>query len=293
MRCGGSVTPPTVYDSARPSRFRQMLQQLCLHRWTGAGTVPTPHQQSGQRDHEFSVTQTLLSRRPFSHRPGDTAGVLSASMKSLYLSQTFTWNSDQAHDRYDQPQSGTRASSMCSALERQRAISHTVSPTVDTTYTADFTTQYYLTTSAGSGGSVTRRADARQRQSVQIQATADSGYAFTPDRHWVRLIFRFHQSVNVTMNGPITEKQPSRPFTGDRADESCRAFHYCRLSPLRFTSDLHLGQRLKPYHRHNISADGGGSPVCVEQLERHRRLVARCCPTSNTTYTANFTRSIT
>ena len=91
------------------------------------------------------------------------------------------------------------------------AISHTITCTgTPTTYSANFTTQYYLTMNAGTGGTVTPLSGWYNRASggevMQIQATETSGYAFTgwtgtgsgsytgPDK-----------SATITMDGPITE----------------------------------------------------------------------------------------
>jgi len=65
------------------------------------------------------------------------------------------------------------------------AISHTVTtPSTATTYTAGFTTQYYLTTAVGIGGSAAGSISPASRYvnagaSESITATATAGYAFT------------------------------------------------------------------------------------------------------------------
>ena len=60
-------------------------------------------------------------------------------------------------------------------------MSHAVAPSAPTTYTVSFTTQYQLTMSAGTGGSVTPASggfyDSGQR--VAIDAAAGAGYRFS------------------------------------------------------------------------------------------------------------------
>src|SRR5438105_2653667 len=57
-------------------------------------------------------------------------------------------------------------------------ISHSVTPSTATTYTASFKTQYYLTTSAGTGGNISP-ASGYFDSTVQVSATANTNYGFT------------------------------------------------------------------------------------------------------------------
>ena len=60
------------------------------------------------------------------------------------------------------------------------AISHTVTPTTNKTYTANFNTQYFLTMSHGTGGTVTPASAWKNNGTVvSIHATPASGYSFT------------------------------------------------------------------------------------------------------------------
>uniref|UniRef100_Q01T07 Bacterial repeat domain-containing protein n=1 Tax=Solibacter usitatus (strain Ellin6076) TaxID=234267 RepID=Q01T07_SOLUE len=61
------------------------------------------------------------------------------------------------------------------------ALSHSVTaPATSTTYTATFTTQYYLTTSAGAGGSIAPASGwYNTGAAVPVSATATGGYQFT------------------------------------------------------------------------------------------------------------------
>src|SRR5581483_5639392 len=87
------------------------------------------------------------------------------------------------------------------------AISHTVAPTTKTNYTATFTTQYYLTTTAGTGGRVRPASGWRKSgASVSISATPDSGYSFSD---WTGTGTGSYSGpdnpASIIMNGPISE----------------------------------------------------------------------------------------
>ena len=103
------------------------------------------------------------------------------------------------------------------------AISHTVTPTTNKTYTANFTTQYYLTMSHGTGGTVSPPSGWRNSGSaVSISAMPRNGYSFTD---WTGSGTGSYSGTNnpgsITMNGPITETAAfhTESRSGNRADE--------------------------------------------------------------------------
>src|SRR5204863_4707574 len=71
--------------------------------------------------------------------------------------QTFSWAPGSSHTiATTSPQSGaTGVRYVWSKWSDGGTISHTVAPTTNKTYTATFTTQYYLTMAHGTGGTVT------------------------------------------------------------------------------------------------------------------------------------------
>src|ERR1041385_6978056 len=74
-----------------------------------------------------------------------------------YTSATvFTWTSGSSHTiATTSPQSGgTGIQYLYSSWSDGGAMSHTIAPSSSGTYTASFTTQYYLTMNSGAGGSV-------------------------------------------------------------------------------------------------------------------------------------------
>ena len=86
-------------------------------------------------------------------------------------------------------------------------ISHTVCPTTNTTYTATFRRQYFLTMAAGSGGAVIpRSAWENAGTNITIRAIAHAPYHFV---NWTGMGTWSYSGPNnpatITMNGPITE----------------------------------------------------------------------------------------
>ncbi len=123
--------------------------------------------------------------------------------------QTFSWVSGSNHTiGTTSPQSGgTGTQYVWNSWSDGGAISHNVAPTTNTTYTAKFTTQYFLTMNAGTGGTVTPASGWKNSGSTgQIKATANSGFTFS---NWTGSgSGSFSGTTNpatITINGPITE----------------------------------------------------------------------------------------
>src|SRR5882724_1723280 len=123
--------------------------------------------------------------------------------------QTFNWAPGANHTiATTSPQSGgAGVQYIWGSWSDGGVVSHIVSPSVATTYTANFTTQYYLTMSAGAGGSVSPASGWNNSGAVTgISATASNGYSFGS---WTGSGSGSFSGTNnpasVTMNGPITE----------------------------------------------------------------------------------------
>ncbi|RPJ85477.1 MAG: hypothetical protein EHM13_00940 [Acidobacteria bacterium] len=123
--------------------------------------------------------------------------------------QAFDWTPGSEHTIATSPQAGGVGTQYAYASWSDGgAMSHTVAPSARTTYTVSFTTQYQLTMSAGTGGSVTPASggfyDSGQR--VVIDAVADAGYRFSA---WAGTGSGSYSGstghTTVTMNGPITQ----------------------------------------------------------------------------------------
>ena len=123
--------------------------------------------------------------------------------------QAFNWPYGAGHTiATTSPQSGgTGVQYVWGSWSDGGAISHTVTAISNTTYTANFTTQYFLTMNAGPGGSVSPVSGWNNSNAVvNISAIASNGYAFSA---WAGSGSGSYSGTNsspsVTMNGPITE----------------------------------------------------------------------------------------
>jgi hypothetical protein len=123
--------------------------------------------------------------------------------------QTFSWDPGSSHTiATTSPQSGaTGVRYVWVNWTGGGAISHTVVPTTNATYTANFRTQYYLTMSHGTGGTVSPASGWRNSgAAVSISAKPATGYSFT---NWTGTRTGSYSGTNssasITMGGPITE----------------------------------------------------------------------------------------
>jgi hypothetical protein len=128
---------------------------------------------------------------------------------SYSSAQTFSWVPGSSHTiATTSPQNGaTGVRYVWSNWTGGGAISHTVAPTTNKIYTANFNTQYFLTMSHGTGGSVSPASGWKASgTAVSITATPGTGYHFT---NWTGSGTGSYSGPNnpasITMGGPITE----------------------------------------------------------------------------------------
>jgi hypothetical protein len=124
-------------------------------------------------------------------------------------SQTFSWTPGSSHTiATTSPQSGgTGIQYVWKSWGDNGGMSHTVAPTVNKTYTATFTTQYYLTMNHGTGGTVSPASGWKNSgTAVSVSATPASGYIFNS---WTGSGTGSYTGPtnpsSITMGGPITE----------------------------------------------------------------------------------------
>jgi len=142
--------------------------------------------QTSPADRSFTVDGTThSSTQTFSWQPGSSHTIATTSLQSGGTGVQYVWKkwSDNG------------------------SISHTVAPTTNKTYTATFTTQYYLTMSAGTGGKVSPISGWKNSgAALSISATPATGYMFT---NWIgNGTGSYTGSANpssITLGGPITE----------------------------------------------------------------------------------------
>ena len=123
--------------------------------------------------------------------------------------QTFTWTPGSSHTiAASSPQSGgAGVQYVWNSWSDGGAVSHTITPTSNTTYTASFTTQYYLTTGAAAGGAASPGSGwTNSGASLSISATASNGYTFSGWMGGGSGSYSGNDNpAAITMNGPITE----------------------------------------------------------------------------------------
>lgn len=156
----------------------------------------------------FSFT-FVTSNIPVTVQTGPSGRSYTVDGTAYSTAHVFSWLYGSSHTiATTSPQSGgTGVQYVWGSWSDSNAISHTVIANSVTTNTANFTTQYYLTMNAGTGGSVTPSSGwTNSGAVVNISATASNGYSFGS---WTGSGSGSYSGNNssspVTMNGPITE----------------------------------------------------------------------------------------
>src|SRR4030095_9396693 len=196
----------TVSISATPSTG------YSFSKWTGSGpgsfsgtTNPVNITMNGP------ITETATFTPPVQVTVQTTpAGpTFSVDGTSYGASKTFSWTTGSSHTiATTSPQDGgTGVRYYFYSWSDGGAISHTVAPTTNTTYTAKFVAQYYLTMNAGTGGKVSPASSWRTAgTSVSISATPSAGYSFS---NWTGSGAGSYSGPDnprsITIMGPITE----------------------------------------------------------------------------------------
>src|SRR6266567_1458808 len=216
---GGTVSPASgwrnagssVSMSATPTNNTQVSYRFDA--WTGSGTGSY----SGTNN-PASITMSgpITENATFIQNPvqvtvqTNLAGLSFSVDGTPYTSaQTFSWAPGSSHTiATTSPQNGdTGVRYVWTNWSDGGAISHTVAPTTNKTYTANFGTQYYLTMTHGTGGTVSPTNGWRGSGStVSISAMPASGYHFN---NWTGSGTGSYSGTNnpasITMDGPITE----------------------------------------------------------------------------------------
>lgn len=123
--------------------------------------------------------------------------------------QIFSWTPGSNHtiDTTSPQSGGTGIQYLWGSWSDGGAISNTISPTINTNYTANFSTQYYLTMDAGAGGNTSPGSGWNNSGAVvDISASASNDYSFAG---WTGSGSGSYSGSNsatsVTMNGPISQ----------------------------------------------------------------------------------------
>jgi hypothetical protein len=222
VRWNGSDRP-TIYDNASQLRATIWATDIAP---AGAKPIPVPitvyNPLPGggtSNSQTFTInpaTVTVVVQTMTALRLG---GVITVDRTSYTSPQTFSWISGSSHTiATATPQSGGSGTQyVWSNWSDGGAMSHSVAPISNTTYTANFTTQYQLTTAASpaSGGSIGVNPTSTDGfydsgASVQLTATPNSGYGFSG---WSGDLTGQTNPQSLTMTGPraVTANFSSTP----------------------------------------------------------------------------------
>jgi hypothetical protein len=216
---GGTVSPASgwknagssVSISATPTNNTLVSYRFDAWIGTGTGSYSGPNNPAS-----ITMNGPITENATFIQNPvqvivqTNPAGLTFSVDGTTYtVAQTFSWDPGSSHTiATTSPQSGgTGIRYVWSNWSGGGAISHTVAPTTNKTYTATFNKQYYLTMTHNTGGTVTPASGWKANgAAVSIGATPASGYHFT---NWTGSGTGSYSGPNnpasITMNGPITE----------------------------------------------------------------------------------------
>jgi hypothetical protein len=216
---GGTVSPAsgwknsgaTIPITATPTNNTQVSYRF--NAWTGSGTGsysgtnnPASITMNGPITENASFTQNPVQVTVQTNPAGLTFSVDNTSYTSA---QVFSWQPGSSHTiATTVPQSGgTGVRYVWGNWTGGGGISHTVAPTTNKIYTATFKTQYYLTMTHGTGGTVSPTSGWKTSgTTISITAAPASGYSFT---NWTGSGTGSFSGTNnpasITMGGPITE----------------------------------------------------------------------------------------
>ena len=194
-----NFTPPPFFDQRGPGFARVRDGRIDVGSLeVQARTTPTPTATATPTP----TVQVIVQTNP--------AGLTFSVDGTPYTStQTFSWVSGSGHTiATTSPQNGaTGVRYVWMNWSGGGGISHTVAPTTNKTYTANFRTQYHLTMTHGIGGTVSPASGWKNSlAAVSISATPANGYHFT---NWTGSGTGSYSGPNnpasITMGGPITE----------------------------------------------------------------------------------------
>jgi len=164
--------------------------------------VPQEVDRPGSSDAPDTTIQVTVKTNP-------TGRSFTVDGTTYTATQTFSWVSGSSHTiATTSPQSGgTGIQYVWKNWSDQGAISHSVAPTANTTFTATFTKQFFLTMIAGAGGTVSPRSGWKNSGAVvSVSATPIIGFGFS---NWTGSGTGSYSGPNnpasITMGGPITE----------------------------------------------------------------------------------------
>ena len=217
---GGSVSPPSGYYNASQTVTLSAVPNsgYVFSAWAGAGSGSYSGTNAGG---SVTMNGPITETATFAPVTGVTVGTSPSGLSftvdgAAYTSaQNFNWPPNSQHTiAVTSPQPGATGTQYAFAnWSDTGAMSHTVTASsAGTTYTANFTTQYLLTVTAGSGGSVAPPSGwVNAGSTVFLSATAAAGYGFTG---WSGEVSGTANPQPLTMNYPCNVTASFAPVAG-------------------------------------------------------------------------------
>lgn len=216
---GGTVSPTSgwksggtaVSISATPTNNTQVSYNFSGWTGSGADSYSGPNNPASITMNEPITETASFIQNPVQVTVQTNPANLSFTVDgtSYTATQAFSWVPGSSHAiAGTSPQNGgTGTQYVWKNWNDNGAISHNVSPTTNKTFTANFTTQYYLTMSAGAGGKVTPASGWKNNGIVvSITGTPNSGYSFA---NWTGSGTGSYSGTtnpaSITIGSPITE----------------------------------------------------------------------------------------
>jgi hypothetical protein len=211
---GGSASPASGWNNsgASISISATASNGYSFGSWAGSGVGSysgAANPASVTMNAPLTETAAFVTNISVTVQSSPTGRAVTVDGAAYTNAQTFSWASGSSHIiATTSPQSGgTGVQYVWSSWSDGGALSHTVTPAATATYTANFTTQYYLTMTAGAGGSVSPASGWNNSgANVTISATASNGYNFSS---WSSSGTGSYSGTNnpvaITLNAPISE----------------------------------------------------------------------------------------
>ncbi len=213
---GGTVTPATAFrDSGTVVSVQATpLAGFRFSSWSGSGTgsyTGTANPASVTMTSPITETAHFVRFAAQVTVQTNVAGLNIQVDDTLYTSpHVFSWQTGSSHKistTTPQPTGATTTRYVWNNWNDGGAITHFVTPLTDTAFTATFGTQYYLTMTANTGGTVSPPSNwYNAGQVVMIIATPSTGYSFVG---WTGSGTGSYGGINdtgfVTMNSAISE----------------------------------------------------------------------------------------
>ncbi len=293
---GGTYTGGGLYNSGSSVTVTATPNNgYTFTNWTENGTIV-----STSANYTFTITNnrslvanfSIVNNTTITTNP--TGRSFTADGTIYTAAQSFPWTSGSTHTvSVTSPQSGSTGTQyVYSGWSDEGAQSHTITtPGLSTTYTANFTTQYYLTLTAGTGGTVSSSSWYNANQSVTVTAIPNSGYTFANwSENGTVVSTSANYSFTITNSRSLVANFSAMNITTVTTNPAGRSF---TVDGTTYTSVQTFSWAASTTHTLSVTSPQSGSTgtqyVYSSWSDGGTQSHTITIPSSATTYTANFT----